>query len=328
MNEKTLQIDIEEAKRDRIIAEAEKFKAEAKRAELEAHNIEQTLGLPLFRRPFFLQAITAGIIAVPLIWFYLTNVAIPLYKSENIALGLKNEQTKKDLEYSKQELEQRILKHRKKRIELEAESKNLQKKIDLQTTTHLLNLENLRQVNLRQKDSYEKSIAYFRNQGQVIGGYNFFEIEKKMILSNLKINKTVDEELRDQISVIAKDSEQQIKLAKTIYPLLFNGLYQRETKKGYSCYLRFFMDGTIVASSSTGRPEEVYEWLDYSRKRRGKYKKDNNLLNFEVTSERGTSKYSGFVRDSLLVLDSHSMINDHKSFGELYKFVRINIPIK
>ena len=72
-------ISSQELEAERLRAEAEKHRAEARRATLEALELERQIQRPWFQNRLFLQAIVAGLVAVPLIWFYVKEVAIPVF---------------------------------------------------------------------------------------------------------------------------------------------------------------------------------------------------------------------------------------------------------
>ncbi|MEM8776898.1 MAG: caspase family protein [Pseudomonadota bacterium] len=88
--------------------EIEKLKAEAQKAKAEAKKIEFELSRPWFKRTALFQAIAAGFVAVPLVWFYVTEVAIPLYEIETISLTRKNEETALELQKREREFDARL----------------------------------------------------------------------------------------------------------------------------------------------------------------------------------------------------------------------------
>ncbi len=85
----------------RTQAEVEKLRAEARQADAETRKIQRELNRPWFRGSLFLQAITAGLVAIPLIWFYVKEVAIPLYQAKNIKLERQIETSLFDLQKEK-----------------------------------------------------------------------------------------------------------------------------------------------------------------------------------------------------------------------------------
>ena len=85
----------------RAQAELDKLRAEARHAEAEAIKIHRDLKRPWFRGSLFLQAIAAGLVAVPLVWFYVKEVAIPLYEAKNIKLERQIEESLSKLQNEK-----------------------------------------------------------------------------------------------------------------------------------------------------------------------------------------------------------------------------------
>lgn len=71
-------------------AEIEKIVAETRKTELERHELEQNRNRPWYKptQPFraIIQAVVAGVVSVPLIWFFFSNIFIPLSNKENYEL--------------------------------------------------------------------------------------------------------------------------------------------------------------------------------------------------------------------------------------------------
>lgn len=88
-----------------ILEQIAKAKAERNKCEIETKEIKERLAIPWYRRAHLLQAVVAGLVAVPLIWFYVKEVAIPIYAAENNKLALDNSVQKKEIEKAKQDLE-------------------------------------------------------------------------------------------------------------------------------------------------------------------------------------------------------------------------------
>jgi hypothetical protein len=108
--------------------------------------------------------------------------------------------------------------------------------------------------------------------------------------------------------------------------LQYNGLYvSRERDNGgskYYTYLRFYEDGLVMKSSSTGTPQEVIGWLHRDRPNRAKgfFQTQDNKIHFAVTSQSGVIVYEGEIRGNRLNLNSYSHINGHTA-SEEYVFV-------
>jgi hypothetical protein len=97
---------------DQLRANVERSEAERRKLKLEADQIEKEMALPLFKRSGFVKAVAAGILALPLIWFYLDKVVIPYQNAKNELLSIENAKAKielddlhKGLETRRQELE-------------------------------------------------------------------------------------------------------------------------------------------------------------------------------------------------------------------------------
>lgn len=93
---------------DRQEAEIEKLRADARKADVEARKLEQELARPWFRRPAILQSFAAGLVAVPLVWFYVTEIAIPLYEIETISLTRQNEEAAFELQKRERDFDARL----------------------------------------------------------------------------------------------------------------------------------------------------------------------------------------------------------------------------
>jgi len=85
---------------DRQRAEVDRFEAESRKLTLEADQIEKEMALPFFRRSGFVKAAAAGIVALPLMWFYLDKIVVPYQTSlsaENAKKQSKLDELTKDL---------------------------------------------------------------------------------------------------------------------------------------------------------------------------------------------------------------------------------------
>lgn len=89
-----------------FIEQIAKTKAERTKCELEAKEIQDRLTTPWYRRAHFVQAIAAGLVALPIIWFYVEKVAIPLSQAENHSIKRENEENKYDNNKIKRENEE------------------------------------------------------------------------------------------------------------------------------------------------------------------------------------------------------------------------------
>jgi len=90
----------------KLDAEIKRIQAETSRIELEIEEIGVNVNTPWYKNRLFIQAVVAGIVAIPLFWFYVKEIALPMFTKENIELALKNAETKKKLRDSLDQLSQ------------------------------------------------------------------------------------------------------------------------------------------------------------------------------------------------------------------------------
>jgi hypothetical protein len=105
------------------------------------------------------------------------------------------------------------------------------------------------------------------------------------------------------------------------------GLYM-SPDHDYTSYLRFTDDARVVATSSTGNPEQVARWLKPGpgNHSQGTYRLDRGEISFTTTSESGRISYRGLISHdaSQLILTVHSQINGHRS-REIYSFMPTDV---
>lgn len=101
--------------------------------------------------------------------------------------------------------------------------------------------------------------------------------------------------------------------------LLFNGVYQYKDE-GYSSYLRFFSDGKVVGTSSTGNPVQVSRWLNHDFDNNGFYTVNDNIINFTLTCSNGRVSYSGRLLREAIDIDTTSHINGRSAHNKRYNF--------
>jgi len=126
--------------------------------------------------------------------------------------------------------------------------------------------------------------------------------------------------------VSCKTSSQQL----VQHSLKFDGLYftekiESDHAESYRYYLRFYENGKVIGSSSTGEPKEVKEWLITSSDNLsvGEYVITGNEIAFDLTTKSGTVSYKGTIAANQLTLLSESQINGFKSTKQ-YKFKSMN----
>jgi hypothetical protein len=110
---------------DRLCAEFDRLQAERRKLTLEADQIERELALPFFRRSGFVKAAAAGILALPLIWFYLDKIVIPYQNAKSELLSLENTMDKDKMDQLKDKLDDLQEDLAKRRQELEASRQQL-----------------------------------------------------------------------------------------------------------------------------------------------------------------------------------------------------------
>lgn len=129
-------------------AEIERIKAEASkhRAE-EAHLIAQSRQLqkPFYQKQLFVQAIVAGFVAIPLIWFFVSTITVPLFQAEKVELKVKLAELKQS-EQKQAELAESLGKRLKK-----SEIRDADLETDLKLSLKQLNDINDNLQNLRQQ---------------------------------------------------------------------------------------------------------------------------------------------------------------------------------
>jgi hypothetical protein len=110
---------------DRLCAEFDRLQAERRKLTLEADQIERELALPFFRRSGFVKAAAAGILALPLIWFYLEEIVIPYQNAKSELLSFENTMDKDKMDQLKGKLDELQEDLPKRRQELEESRQNL-----------------------------------------------------------------------------------------------------------------------------------------------------------------------------------------------------------
>lgn len=100
-----------------------------------------------------------------------------------------------------------------------------------------------------------------------------------------------------------------------------DGLYEC-TYEGYTNFMRFFNDAVVVSVSTTGKAEQVVNWLNHDFDNRGKYVVVDSRIAFSCTSDQGTVDYEGTLTGNGMELSIHSHINGNRERVR-YRFVPI-----
>ena len=103
----------------------------------------------------------------------------------------------------------------------------------------------------------------------------------------------------------------------------YDGIYQSE-EKDYFLYLRFFEDGTVIATSSDRQPEEVIGWFqkEHPYVATGAYAVQGQEITFSAANPTGVVDYSGEVKDEGLCLRTFSHTSGRNEERE-YAFVEL-----
>jgi hypothetical protein len=84
-------------------------------------------------------------------------------------------------------------------------------------------------------------------------------------------------------------------------------------ESGYTMYLRFYADGTVIGVSSTGTAAKVNRWFNAPYENTGRYVARRERLQFQVTSPAGRVDYVAIMDGERLQISSCSRINGHRA---------------
>lgn len=105
--------------------------------------------------------------------------------------------------------------------------------------------------------------------------------------------------------------------------LRFDGVYQSEKRNDSYRYLRFFDDGSVIAVTSTGTPDQIKAW--FNRKHdgisHGTYVISGTRIVFASESNNGVVDYNGRFKREHIQFRTYSHINKHRGKYE-YKFTK------
>jgi len=103
----------------------------------------------------------------------------------------------------------------------------------------------------------------------------------------------------------------------------FDGLYSHPEceKDNQIYYLRFYSDGTVIHTSSSGSPHDLKTWFnkDHVSASKGAYEQDGKNIKFTVGGMFGRSEFSGEVDG--LNLKLHQQGKNQKAVDHVYTFV-------
>jgi len=193
---------------EKVDAEIAKIEEERKKIESEWKEIERKSNLHWYKKPLFIQAVIAGIISFPLIWFYVQDIAIPISSRENIKLS-------REIEQTKQELYEREIKQKQK--DLQQEQKDLQQE----------------QKNRQYKSDIARQIGYLKKLKTEYGSeINSLKKElKEKNIDKIQIAKNRAAEIEKKHSAVSNTIiKQEVNLAKAQHP---DGFLTEEIAKQY-----------------------------------------------------------------------------------------------
>ena len=90
----------------------------------------------------------------------------------------------------------------------------------------------------------------------------------------------------------------------------------------YTYYIRFYDDGIVITTSSTGTISQIKNWFnkDHDDISIGKFNIIDDKISFSSTSSFGTIDYNGQILHNKLLLNSYSHINGNKRNNIEYLF--------
>jgi hypothetical protein len=105
----------------------------------------------------------------------------------------------------------------------------------------------------------------------------------------------------------------------------FDGLYHARDAEGWHHYFRFYSDGTVASTTSSGTAAQVAKWL---RKQldlggNGTYTVARHSIRMRIHVRGGDIDYWGTVEGGQLQLRSHSQITDYRD-SLRYTFVAVH----
>ena len=87
--------------------------------------------------------------------------------------------------------------------------------------------------------------------------------------------------------------------------VMYNGIYAFKIDNEHSAIIRFYEDGTVLASTSVNDYMDVFSWFHKENKDmvlKGTYKIKKCEIKFEVTGMSGEQKYKGVITGNTLAI--------------------------
>ena len=105
----------------------------------------------------------------------------------------------------------------------------------------------------------------------------------------------------------------------------FDGLYHAQDADGWRHYFRFYSDGTVASTTSSGTPAQVAKWLCKRLELGGDgtYTVTGQNIRIHIHVRGGDIDYSGTVEGGRLQLSSRSQVTDHRD-SLRYTFVAVH----
>ena len=102
-----------------------------------------------------------------------------------------------------------------------------------------------------------------------------------------------------------------------------DGIYQSKGINDFDSVIRFYADGLVIRTSTTGAPDTIAKWFNRgwaeTKGQKGKYVISGSNIQFSTRSSAGSIDLDGTIEGDSLILKSHSHINGHRTVRE-YRF--------
>jgi hypothetical protein len=107
-------------------------------------------------------------------------------------------------------------------------------------------------------------------------------------------------------------------------PLKFDGLY-RAKGNGVFNYLRFYEDGTVLAASLTGTPQDITRWFDKDNIfAKGYYNIDGSRIKYSILDNYSSFDYDGIITRNKIKFKIYNHLNGNLSKQE-YRFIPLSL---
>ncbi len=142
------------------------------------------------------------------------------------------------------------------------------------------------------------------------------------------INKTLRLNI-DETVIAEAEVEASNRFEEGSSLLKFTGVYLYTPENTeFTKMLRFFEDGKVtgvtIVNLNDSQIPRVLTWFNQGWKDNGTYIVSGNSISFYLKSDAGQVDYKGVIMNDIVLLDVHSKINGHRSFGDVYRFQSMN----